>query len=445
MSSSGPVSGMAASIRSATESMVFDLAGSNVDTIRVTIERAFELPFELSEMIRITFVTGAGKLARQRYDPAAAKVVMSALRSQGYEDDKGASCVMECGGLFKQQHDTGKNLYTVVVFPKVKEITSNVHLNNEDSSPKESMLEEGSPTQMIAMSSIDVFTQMITSRCKSWSQKKNCLKELGDVKDILSDLDAKLLSGVPLNDSEQDFYDEISMDMLTQKENLVRSKMQKHVEEGDITALERKRLAEQVSGKIETLEKEIQVANEEKKPKKADKLSMQRDKLVERESMLKKIAPKAPHPLRFESEIQKLRKEMQPLVKLEKDSKGRLLTLKETSLLSRKEEILDEISDLENKSRGWFEDDDHFQNRLDASRSAARKLGTNKSSKKPTGSKVGAPSTKGGKSASQTKWLVPGPTRSSTGRNASSSKGRAAKSATNAFAAMMMDSDSDSD
>merc|ERR1712154_89597 len=96
----------------------------------------------------------------------------------------------------------------------------------------------------------------------------------------------------------------------------------------------------------------------------------------------------------------KLRKEMQPLVKLEMEGKGRLLTLKETTLLARKEEILEEIEVYEYQSRGWFEDDEHFQQRVNASRSAATKMSKSNTSKKSTGaSRTGGASNKGTRAA----------------------------------------------
>ena len=105
------VSGLAASIRASDENETFDLAGQNVATISQNIEAAFAEPFPLKDMIRITFITGAGKLARQKYDDGAAKAVTSALRKLGYEEDHAASCVNECGGSYKLQHDTGKYWY----------------------------------------------------------------------------------------------------------------------------------------------------------------------------------------------------------------------------------------------------------------------------------------------------------------------------------------------
>ena len=105
------VHGLAASIRAAQESETFDLAGQNVTTITKTIETAFQEPFSVENkegMIRLTFVVGAGKASRQNYNAGAAKAVTSSLIRCGYEEDRGASSVAECGGSFKTQHDTGK-------------------------------------------------------------------------------------------------------------------------------------------------------------------------------------------------------------------------------------------------------------------------------------------------------------------------------------------------
>lgn len=65
------VSGMAASIRAAAESETFDLAGHSPASIENIVTSAFSTPFSLPEMIRITFVVGAGKLSRQKYDDKA--------------------------------------------------------------------------------------------------------------------------------------------------------------------------------------------------------------------------------------------------------------------------------------------------------------------------------------------------------------------------------------
>ena len=148
--SSSSASGLALSIRNAEESETFDLGGQNVSTITNTIQAAFAKPLPLKDkMIRITFVTGAGKQARQKYDEGAARAVTSTLRDLGYEEDRAASCVVECAGTFKLQHDTGKNLKTVVVFPKIVGGSKNGsgdgtnNANRDESKP--SLVPEGCP------------------------------------------------------------------------------------------------------------------------------------------------------------------------------------------------------------------------------------------------------------------------------------------------------------
>ena len=112
------VSGMAASIRSSLDSSTFDLAGHDATSIQSITHDAFSTPFPpLDEMIRITFVVGAGKLSRQKYDAKAMQILTSALRELDYVEDRGAGCSFDCAGCFKTQHDTAKNLFTVVVFP----------------------------------------------------------------------------------------------------------------------------------------------------------------------------------------------------------------------------------------------------------------------------------------------------------------------------------------
>ena len=63
-------------------------------------------------MIQITFITGAGKLRQSEYDDKAMLTLTLPLRQFDYMEDQGASCVNECGGLYKTQHDTSKNLLT---------------------------------------------------------------------------------------------------------------------------------------------------------------------------------------------------------------------------------------------------------------------------------------------------------------------------------------------
>ena len=91
----------------------------------------------------------------------------------------------------------------------------------------------------------------------------------------------------------------------------------------------------QVQEKIQTLEDNIKEATDGKKMKKVEKLTQQKEKAVEWKEMLEGITPQPPLKLRHEAEIEKLNKEMPPLLKLELETKGRLLSLRKTTTLSR--------------------------------------------------------------------------------------------------------------
>lgn len=431
-------SGLAADIRGSVDSSTFDLAGQNVGTITTNITQAFKDPLPVSSMIRITFVTGAGKLGRQKYDADAAKAVTSALRDLGFEEDRGASCVNECAGSYKLQHDTGKNLKTVVVFPRITEEPEADTKERNGSGLEEgigNLLIKGSVEDMIMSSSFTVFENMLKSKCPSWSEKKGCLAALSNIRSTFDELEQKLLVGTVLTDGEQQFYDSVSVEMVDKKQSLVKDLMHKQVEEGDITNQEKKQLLSQVQDRLETIINELALAD----GKKIENLQTMQKKMETRKDMLSKISPKPPHKLRHEDKICALKAELQPLLELEAGASGRLLSLKESKSLARKEQIVEEIATLESDSRGWFEDDESFSNRLDLCNEnwSKRKKETSKRS--------------GGKSpainASANAWMTsssskPKPNARSAVNTAKKGKGGTGN-AGGVFAAMMLDSDSD--
>jgi len=393
-------------------------------------------------------VTGAGKLGRQKYDEGAARAITSTLRELGYEEDRGASAVLECAGSFKLQHDTGKNLKTVVVFPNVTGGDAGGDggadvggLSLEDGAGGASFLPEKSPEHKIAYSSMNVFERMINSMCPSWSQKKGCVTEIEAIKKPLEELDSKLVSGTPLSASEQEFYDSVSASSLEEKLACVRGLMHKQVDDGKITAAERKTLLDQISEKLQGLTKDISEAERDGKKKRVENLKAAQEKARERKSKLENISPVSPHPLKNEDKIAKLRAELLPLLDVEEAAKGRLLTLKESQAVGRKDEILEEIAELEESSRGWYETDDCFEARVKASRTAWE--ATKRRSKKSKASKGAGGGGGGGGGAwnapKATKWVTPGASKTA----AAKPKGNKMPRGGGVFAAMMMDSDSD--
>jgi len=352
--------GLAATIRNATETEIFDLAGLGVDTISQVMQ-AFSEDFDLGTsegnegMIRITLVVGAGKANRTKYEPCALKLVTTALSAAGYNEDRGASCIIECAGSYKFQHDTGKNLKTVVVFPKVDTSSSNDmkgaggHVATSSSS-QSSLLPLDSLEYKIAVSTIPLFTNMLKAKFPSWSQKRSLLM-LVDTKLIepLDELDVSLMRGGLLSHAESNFYENCIS--ISDKKNLIKEAMSQQVLDEKLTASEVDFLLSQVTVRVD----EIQFEKQTNIP-----IALQ-----ERQAKLRRIAknPFPPFPLKHQAKLGKLWKQAAPLIYL-KQSAGKILPPSETKKLGQLQDILNEISSLEESSRGLLEDDESYEERI---------------------------------------------------------------------------------
>ena len=390
--------GLAGSIRSSRESETFDLGGMAAGTIANVIQHAFETPWELQEMIRITLVVGAGKQARQKYDLQALKIVTSTLGSLGFQEDRGASGVLECAGLYKVQHDTGKNLKTVVVFPKVAVTEQGRECNTNNTPSGGGLLPKDSMGYQIAVSSVGVFTNMVQSKCPSWSQKKALLHLIDtDIKTLIEECDQKLMTGQPLSAEQQFFYDTCTG--LDEKQAHVKQALHLDVEEGHLTQSELDQLLSQVEQRVAELQKN----SEGKKPPSA------LTKALERQAKLKKITPVNLPKLKHHAALGKLWKQIQPIMHLNENS-SQLLSVQETKLLGQKLELLQQIEELEQSSRGWLEDEDVFDSRVQACRKEYQskfKISSKTSGKNGSNNKGTYASITSSIKVRTTKWITP--------------------------------------
>jgi len=360
--------GLALSIRSAEDNETFDLANQSVATIKAALEGAFREPFEKD--IRLTFVTGAGKQARQKYVEGAAKAVTSTLQECGYADERAAT---GNEGVYKSQHDTARNLKTIVVFPKVDQQKVEVP---EDSEAIESLIPKNSPGYRLSVSSMNLFSNMVKSNCPSWSQKKECLVCLQAVMQLMADFDEQLIRGQPLSDSEQTFYDAVCD--LDQKVAHVKQAVQTHIQDGPLTARERSVLIEHMSEKL--------------------KETPDNEKLSLRLKSVQALTPQPERPLKHQAAIAKLYKQIKPLQKLNEDA---LLSVADRKLVTQRQELEAEVERLEYASSEWFEDDEGFESRLQASR---EKFQGKKVAKQTNAKSTGEISSK---SLAATKWITP--------------------------------------
>jgi len=392
-------------------------------------------------MIRITFLVGGGKLSRSKYDAKAMQTVTSTLKQLDYTEDRGASCVLECGGCYKTQHDTNKNVLTVVVFPKVDGGKDN---NNQQTNCQgeeyEPLIPTNSPGYKLALCSLNpTFHNLLSTYCPTYLEKKECQSCIEGLLQVEQAIENKLTKGQPLDAGEQAFYDE-SQD-LKEKYTTVQKEASKHVEDGRLTVDEKAILVEMNEKRIQTLMAEKSSASVAEKLKKA----MTRKQQLQSSDDVLSMNVSYPPPLRHESQLTTLRKKLLPLYALEEASRGRLLTLNETRLMTEKEEIEAEIERLELNSCGWFEQEEVFEERLQRSREKFdAKFARSKRS--GGGSKVALRSGTGGKGGggnSVSKWILPGEKPKSTwgggGKKKAKPKGGAVFTAYDA----MMDSSSD--
>mmetsp|Transcript_20800 Transcript_20800/g.48964 ORF Transcript_20800/g.48964 Transcript_20800/m.48964 type:complete len:588 (+) Transcript_20800:96-1859(+) len=441
----GELHGLAATIRSATESETFDLGGLPSTTISQVIRDTFSQDFDLggAGMIRITLVVGAGKGDRSKYDPAALKLVTTALSAAGYREDRGASCVVESAGCYKFQHDTGKNLKTVVVFPKILE-KSGGDSNTASSSTSSSLLPPNSLEYKIAVSTVPLFTNMLKFKFHSWSQKRSLLKIIDEsLVEPLEALDASLMKGGLMSEDERIFYEQCLS--VSEKKGLVKDAMSQQVQDEQLTASEVNFLLEQVAARIEELKSKKQSIN---------------DGLQQRQAKLRSIAknPISPAPLKHHATLGKLWKQAAPLMYLNA-SDGKLLSPAETKKRGKLEDILGEIADLEESSRGLLEEDESYEERILAYRRELQQRFGNLSSGNGKQKKSGAIGSSSSLSSSSnrktnawnttTKYHTPnlggrgGNGGWMSGKNKKKKKGGMNKG--DLFGAMMADSDSDSE
>jgi len=231
--------------------------------------------------------------------------------------------------------------------------------------------------------------------------------------------------------------------------------MQTQVEEGKLTPSERQKLLKQVSERIDHLNDELQAALSQSREKKAHVLKLQLEKAKTRQSAMEAHPARSPlelYPLKYQSKIQLLRKKLQPLKKLEQSAKGRLLTVKETRELSAMDEIEEEIREWEKNSRGWFEGEEEFETRVKLARAKfASSSSSSDKGAKSSGNGGAAKTIGAGKKSNAgmtTNWLTPGglaAKQAALGKKAAASKPKKTNGGGGVFAAMMLDSDSDSD
>lgn len=339
-------SGMAGEIRSSIESDQFDLAGYSESRVTDLISQAFgNGPLEApTSMVRFTFVVGGGKLVRSKYTEELPKWMNAALRDCGYEYDNSAAETLDSQGYFKQQHDTGKNLIYIIVYPK---ITWRPESEKAAAEEEGELIDSSSPDYIVVAATLDVFQDIVDRKLEFWRQRKQCLMILQEAKAEFDAIEAKMVGGKPLDPVEQAKYEANSGED-NEKISYLQNEIKAMVDEGELLAAEKLEV-------LSNMGKNLREAEEAGQAKRVETISS-------RKAALEKIQPLEPR-LRLGEKIQKFRLKLLSLKTLEEKQKSMSLTMADLQALGEKGEIEDSIEELERKSRCWFETDEDFAER----------------------------------------------------------------------------------
>jgi len=357
-------SGLAAKVRRATGSDEFDLGGYDQARCQDLAKDALSEPLPLSEMVKLSFVVGGGKLVRQKYSDDLPKIFMGALSSVGYQDDSTAALEVASAGKFKFQHDTGKNLKFVHVFPRISPAAQQDAAGEGEEEEEEEERPASHEDIMLRCSDKD-FARLLGDNVVTYQQKKTLLEILKSRIATLEAIEAKMTRLEQLSAEEQALFDDVGADEVKEKAKIVSGELKRMVDEGELTSSEKSAFQEELEAKLAGINNELSKAEAEGKAKKVAALTQQREMVKATQASAKESGTANLPALKHGKELQKLHVKLKELNRIEKVSKGHY-SMDELKKLGERPEIEEAISVLQARSRGWFESDEVFQERLEA-------------------------------------------------------------------------------
>ncbi|RHY06072.1 hypothetical protein DYB25_008562 [Aphanomyces astaci] len=379
--------GLAGDIRQAVANEQFDLGGFTEPRTHDLIVAAFGTPLTApTEMIRFTFIVGGGKLVRARYSEQLPKWMTAALREVGY---------VNVAVLCPHQKDTGANLLTIQVFPR---LTLAVGTGGEDLEDKQATVDVDSPEYLCISSDLETFQRMIVpAKARSWVQKKRFLKALQGSMSAFQHLEEKLMRGEALMPVEQLMYDgNIGLEVNTEKCVWLQGEIKRMVDEGHLTKAEKDEVIATLQQNLEHIAEDVDASSGKKK----DKLLEKQATIQARLALVESHKANVVYRLRKSAEIVKLRVELLGVLALQEKERSLSLTSEDMRKLEGRHALESAIADLEEQSREWF--DDAFEAKCALDQKDADALYKKKKAKSSSGGK----STSG--SSSSTSWATVG-------------------------------------
>ncbi|CAM9653542.1 unnamed protein product [Chrysoparadoxa australica] len=361
----------------------FDLGGYTEPRVQRLVQDAFSTPLPATRPLRLSFLMGGGKNDRQRFDSNLGKWLAAALREVGYTEDRGASEIEACMGTFRTQHDLGKNLIYMYVFPVVELKDEQQGDSSSGETGSDAAAGGASIEFLCASCELETLKLVVKEKAQSWNQKKKCKTALEEMGKRFQAAEAKMVSMQELTAEEQELYDSTSTELIVEKLQWLNGEIKSMVDKGLLTKDEKQQLMASTESRIEKLWSELKGAEEAAQPKAVARLTKQLEGAKSRLEAVSGIDP-ITHSLKHQQAIRDLVIKLVPLEKLE-HTKGRLLTQAELKAVGEKPQLEEELDALEQDSRGWFEEEELFQARLATVKSNATKAASRKTAPKMTG------------------------------------------------------------
>ncbi|KAG8458757.1 hypothetical protein KFE25_012955 [Diacronema lutheri] len=361
------VAGLAKAVREQTDKAEeYDLDNYSEEAAGELMTACFAQPHPAGAPLRCSFVIGGGKSIRGRYDPNLYRGIAAALKAIGFDEDSGAS--LGSSAAFKSQHDTGRNVKVVHVFPPLAHAPDGQHGDAAGEGAAVPLAADSPLYRLIEAENVETFGVLCEEGgVRTYAQLSRLLKNLAPYIALLKRVDEKMMGGQPLSPAEEAWAAITTTDSLAAKAAHVQMGMKGLVERGELSAAEKAQLLRTTAPKLEALEIELAAARSEGKEKRVEKLAQQRDALIAaRTSAEGSRPPNRALPPPAAAEVAKLWAQVLAVRAIEASAKqaNQLLSLEQARQVGQLPELLARIDAIAEGARGWFESDEELGARV---------------------------------------------------------------------------------
>jgi len=350
------IHGLALEVRNGDLMDLYDLSGYTQSQVVALCNDAFGTPIPASDAMRASFTIGGGKNSRQKYSEELPKYFKGALRDIGFEEDRGASCCLQCQGSFKYQHDTDKNVKTMHVFPHVT--LPEVAAAGEDDGlfwAPDTM----SPEYMATVCSLKTFKLMTQAKVPTFGQKKILCQQMKEMGTRIQGFEERLCNMDSLSDAEQELYDAADLEAMAEKIKWIEEGMETMVNSGLLWAHELKDLKATNKSTLQKMQTNLEAAQAAGEEKKAKKIEQRLKLQAQRETQLAGCATNGPtwsnEELARRASIEQLWSKVLDLEKIENSKQ--LLDAASLAKLSKKGNLETELENTMAACRTWYDDE----------------------------------------------------------------------------------------